>query len=199
MKKIIITILAICIIVPGLYILNVKIDPFDLYWNEGEKDDYDEYIDKMNEYYEKIYFYGEDIYFRDTLKIVDNINEITEDKLVSNGGKSWFVINDIQGTVKLEKEHFKIIKKAMDEEKISFAYIGQQYIPQINEYIAEGNDRYTYSEDAYSVFLQVTEQGVLAEDGTIDEVAWYRFRSGEDKEILSNYLSSSISYAIGDY
>ena len=199
MKKILITILAICIIVPGLYILNVIIDPLDMYFNEGELDQYDEDVEKINEYYEKIYFYGEDIYFRDTLKIVENISEITEDKLVSNGGKSWIVINDIAGTLKLEERHFKIIKNAMDKEKISFVYIGQQYIPQINEYVAENDDRYVYSEDAYSVFLQVTDYGILGEDGTIDEVAWYRFLNGEDKEIISFYLLGSIVHAIGDY
>ena len=199
MKKTIITILVICLLLPVLNVLNATIDPFDMYLNEGELDQYDTDVKKINEYYEKIYFYGEDIYFRDTLKIVENISEITKDKLVSNGGKSWIVINDIAGTVKLEEKHFKIIKNAMDKEKISFVYIGQQYISQINEYIAEGDDRYVYSEDAYSVLLQVTERGMIGEDGTIDDVAWHKFLNGEDKEIISFYVISSIVHAIGDY
>jgi hypothetical protein len=101
----------------------------------GFNDTYEEYIHLLNNTYPSdIIVYGEDVGFRPDLNH-RVITGITRENLISDPKYqySFFVINDRNGTLIITDEEFGLCKIIAEENRQSFYYIGQHYIPKLRE------------------------------------------------------------------
>ena len=200
MKKII---CAFMVVIIGI-VAFIYFDPLDMFFNKGELDSMDEDIIAINDYYGDVLFYGQNIGFRDSLKVdkyIDSLDE-TSFKDISSDKDNWLIIVDCEGKLNISDDEFKVIRRLMDEKKLSLGYIGSQYISKINEIICDNDEKMSFGENKFSAFIQVRHDGTFfCERDTVTKEDYdiNKKYTGEDNSNLQQIILIALAHDIKDY